>query len=435
MASNIQFKELLVALINERSITGFRQVKRDWLMKEPIDNDFSEQEIYDIVQTHFSRYGNLPTIEQCRDYHIYLNQVEGTAQFFTDRIKNRVKLGIMHNKIIPELQSIAKYSEYDRLAVVLRESLSEIAFETDDATVSSMSREIDNVIGRYHDNRRQFSLKGVTTGWSGLDEVTEGIQPGDIFVVVARPNIGKSYLLFNMALKAYQAGHSALVCSLEMSKNQVCNRMASIQAKVRPDLLNKGRLGQYGYEQLLDESEFFRNNEGLYVMSGDMKLSVADIDAAIRQYNPDIVYIDAAYLLAPEKKRKSSDNRRETISDVLEDLKRMAINRNKPVVVTTQFNRQVKKRARAELDLSQIAETDVIGQIASVVLGVRLGNPPNETDTRILEVMKNREGPLVKFEVNFNFGGMDFSFSRMIDDNPLEATPSEDDNVDVGWMA
>jgi len=157
----------------------------------------------------------------------------------------------------------------------------------------------------------------------------------------------------------------------------------------------------------------------LHLISGDFRKSVSDIERIAYQTNPDIVYLDAGYLLVPEKKSFTNKSRRELIADVIEGLKAVARNLNIPIVVTVQFNRNVKENMKQDLTLESIGETDVIGQIASVVLGIRKGREGAETVERRLELIKNRDGiDGKKFLVNFGFEPVDFTFlEEIVGDN------------------
>lgn len=88
---------------------------------------------------------------------------------------------------------------------------------------------------------------------------------------------------------------------------------------------------------------------------------------------------------------------------MVQELKKLSIRYDIPVVISVQFNRNQKSKSKNPLDLSDIAGTDSIPQDASIVMGVRSGPSPNETNQRIIEVMKNREGETPKFATAFSF--------------------------------
>ena len=167
----------------------------------------------------------------------------------------------------------------------------------------------------------------------------------------------------------------------------------------------------------------------VHLMSGDAIRSVADIEQAIALHLPDAIYIDAAYLLSPASEvRRYGAARWEELTEVVRQLKQIAIRYNRPIFLTFQLNRQVKKRQRRELELSDIGGTDAIPQDASVVLGLLHGNPPLEQMRRIVQMMKNREGELFNMLINYGFSPVSFH------ELPMDEGGEELGANNVGWM-
>ena len=143
---------------------------------------------------------------------------------------------------------------------------------------------------------------------------------------------------------------------------------------------------------------------GVYVVSGDMEKHVEGLESFVAETSPDIVLVDAAYLLTTEAKRKGGIAKWEQIGEVIGTLKKIGIRHDRPVVITVQFNRNVKNNEPTrEMQLGDIAGSDAIPQDASIVMGVRRGQPPFDMVRRQVTVMKNREGAVGSFEVKFSF--------------------------------
>ena len=120
----------------------------------------------------------------------------------------------------------------------------------------------------------------------------------------------------------------------------------------------------------------------------------------------------------------------EAISEVVRELKSLAINRDIPIVASVQFNRNQKNKGNKELDLGDIAGSDSIPQDASIVLGIQKGNAPFEEVTRVVEVMKNREGMTPKMATAFTFAPVDFSEIPLVEEGD-----EADDTYDTSWMS
>ena len=117
---------------------------------------------------------------------------------------------------------------------------------------------------------------------------------------------------------------------------------------------------------------------------------------------------------------------------VIRELKQMAIRFDIPIVLSVQFNRNQKKRSNKALDLGDIAGSDSIPQDASIVLGVRQGQPPFQERQRVIEGMKNREGMDATFAINFGFDPVDMSETEFIEQTEGETQPAAP--VDNAWM-
>ena len=181
----------------------------------------------------------------------------------------------------------------------------------------------------------------------------------------------------------------------------------------------------------------------VHLLAGNMKKSVRAIETMVLETNPQALYIDAAYLLSPAGRKQGYVSKWETISEVVGELKVLALEYNIPVVISVQFNRGVRSNStalRKSLDMGDIAGSDSIPQDASVVLGIRKGRPPMDRVTRIIEVMKNREGETPVFATSFTFSPVNMEEIPLVDADPDsveegEAPPVTRTNLqDMGWM-
>lgn len=271
----------------------------------------------------------------------------------------------------------------------------------------------------YDEANQKAGLRGIPTGWQHLDETTGGWFGDDLISVVGRIGVGKTYILLYMAYAAWRAGYNVLFVSMELGVTQLIRRLFGIHTKINPDLIRKGRLSTYIAGQLQEHASAMQNGVPFNVIAGGFKKSVETVQAVADATDPDIIYVDAGYLLVPMKKRKTSDGRRETISDTIEDLKRITIERHRPVVQSTQFNRSAERiRTRetqqenanptSHLTLGKIAETDVIGQSSSVVMGAAKAFPPLSEIRRWIAMMKGREGEGGRFQIKYEFSPVCF---------------------------
>ncbi len=255
------------------------------------------------------------------------------------------------------------------------------------------------------------SLTGITTGWEPLDFAMDGYNRDDLVVWVGRPGRGKSWLLLNQCHAAWVAGYKPLYISMEMGAEQNMRRLLGIHSGINPTLIKKGRIGTLAQPILDRAAAELLAQRPLHMVTANFSRTVDQIATFIEEYQPDICYIDAGYLLSPKKKRFGSGGRRETISDVIEELKELGVNTGIPIVITVQFNRGAEQRRRganasrqegggattvdplSHLSLAEIGETDVIGQAASHVLGIEYPPYPiPPSSARVFGFLKGREG-------------------------------------------
>jgi replicative DNA helicase len=151
-----------------------------------------------------------------------------------------------------------------------------------------------------------------------------------------------------------------------------------------------------------------------YFLSGDFSQRVGQVERMLNEYELDAIYIDAAYLLTPEGQKRGTISRWEQIADVIKELKRLALKYNKPVIISVQMNRNVKKSTTRTLDSSDIGGSDSIPQDASILLGLRQGPAPFERTRRCIDLFKNRDGEESTIQINYQFNPVNLDESEML---------------------
>lgn len=254
------------------------------------------------------------------------------------------------------------------------------------------------------------TITGITTGYHPLDVAMDGYNRDDLVVWVGRPGRGKSWILLKQCHAAWVAGYKPLYISMEMGGAQNMRRLLGIQSGINPTLIKRGQIDTLAQPILDRAAHELLEQRPLHMVTANFSRDVDSIANFIDEYQPDICYIDAGYLLSPKKKRFGAGGRRETISDVIEELKELGVNTGIPIVITVQFNRTAEQRRRggnqaraegqqadvnpiAHLSLAEIGETDVIGQTASHVLGIEYPPFPLPNNLyRVFGFLKGREG-------------------------------------------
>lgn len=412
--SNTTGMQLLGAIIKNIQVRDFREVDPELLLEPGI-----ERRAFDFIRRHHETHHVLPGINEINDNtSIVLPDTDQPVSYYMQRTRQRALFNSLAQDEGPYTRLQEALSSPRTRMREIHEAIDEMhrikmrfvdggtGIETSDYLLSEVARLTAEA--RMSDG----SIPGITTGYHEVDEEMGGYNPGDLVVWVGRPGRSKSWKLLKQCHAAWDAGYKPLYVSMEMGGVQNMRRLVGIHSGINPTHMKRGTIQTLAHPYFQRAIAELLEKRPLHMVTANFSRTVAQIASFIDEYTPDIVYIDAGYLLSPKKKRFGSSGRRETISDVIEELKELAANSNIPFVITVQFNRQAEHRRRsasgegfnpiAHLSLAEIGETDVIGQVATHVLGIEYPPPPLQTNRyRCFGFLKGREGESGWWLTNF----------------------------------
>jgi replicative DNA helicase len=240
-------------------------------------------------------------------------------------------------------------------------------------------------------------LTGITTGFKYLDEKTSGLQKSDLIILAARPAMGKTAFALTLALNAAVKGKaSVMVFSLEMAKEQLTQRLLSMESKVDMQTLKTGKLERRDWDDLsialdvLSKTNIhIDDTAGINIM--EMKSKCRRLKA---EEGLDLVIIDYLQLMTPEGK---ADSRTQEVSVISRNLKLLARELDCPVIVLSQLSRAPEQRTDHRPMLSDLRESGSIEQDADIVIFLYRDDYYNE-DTEVpgeceVIIAKQRSGP------------------------------------------
>lgn len=248
------------------------------------------------------------------------------------------------------------------------------------------------------ENREDYL--GLPTGFMDLDKTITGLNKSDLVLIGARPSMGKTSFALNLARNvAVKGKKKVLFFSLEMSKDQLAQRILSTEARIRGNKMRTGNFSPKEWEQLTAASVFLSDCE-LY-FDDTSNITVPEMKARVRRLkNVDCVFIDYLQLMQSSKK---TDNRVQEVSEITRSLKLMAKDLNIPVVTCAQLARGTETRGKSHKpQLSDLRESGSIEQDADIVIMLyredyykRDESEPQEisVNTAELLIQKNRHGP------------------------------------------
>ena len=249
------------------------------------------------------------------------------------------------------------------------------------------------------------NVTGVATGFLDLDYKTAGLQPSDLILVAARPSMGKTAFVLNVAeYVAFKQNKTVAIFSLEMSKEQLVNRMLSMESNVDSQKLRTGSLTDADWDAVV---------EGIGVIGGSKLIiddtpgiSITELRSKCRkmklEYGLSMVIIDYLQLMSGSGTR-SGDNRQQEISEISRSLKALARELNAPVIALSQLSRACESRQDHRPMLSDLRESGAIEQDADVVMFLYRDDYYNKDTDRpnVAEVIiaKQRNGPIGTIEL------------------------------------
>jgi len=265
-------------------------------------------------------------------------------------------------------------------------------------------------IDSLHEHRGQ--LRGVPTGFTDLDNMLAGLQGSDLIIIAARPSIGKTSLALNIALTAARDSHFAVgIFSLEMSKEQVIDRLLSAQSGIDAWKLRTGNLASDDFERL---SEAMGKLAEVPIYIDDSAfMNVMEIRTKARRLKAekglDLVIVDHIQLMEGSR---TYEGRVQEISEISRSLKALAKELGIPVMAVSQLSRAVEQRPRKIPQLSDLRESGSIEQDADVVLFIyreEYYEPDTERkNIADIYIAKHRNGPTGRVELYFDSSRMVF---------------------------
>ena len=248
-------------------------------------------------------------------------------------------------------------------------------------------------------SRNQGNVTGIATGFLDLDYKTAGMQPADLVLVAARPSMGKTAFVLNIAQHvAFKLNQTVAIFSLEMSKEQLVNRLFSLESRVDSQHLRTGNLTDMEWEKLIESAGVIGQSN--LIIDDTPGISIAELRSKCRKYKMDhdlkMIIID--YLQLMSGGGRGSESRQQEISDISRSLKALARELSVPVIALSQLSRAVEQRPDHRPMLSDLRESGAIEQDADVVMFIYRDDYYNkDTDKKgIAEIIiaKQRNGPI-----------------------------------------
>ena len=247
-------------------------------------------------------------------------------------------------------------------------------------------------------------VTGVPTGFTDLDYRTAGMQPSDLVLIAARPSMGKTAFVLNIAQHvAFKKDLCVAIFSLEMSKEQLVNRLFAMESRVDSQAIRTGNLTDEDWDKLVEGVNIVGRSK--LIIDDTPGISISEMRTKCRKYKLEfglkMIIID--YLQLMSGSGRKSDNRQQEISEISRSLKALARELEVPVLALSQLSRAVESRTDKRPMLSDLRESGAIEQDADVVMFLYRDDYYNKDSAsqNIAEVIvaKQRNGPIGTVEL------------------------------------
>jgi replicative DNA helicase len=286
--------------------------------------------------------------------------------------------------------------EPERVADQAEQRIYEVARHDEKDQIATLRDLVDEAMTDLEKiQNRESAFAGVATGFRDLDTRLSGLQAGNLIVVAARPGVGKSSFVTNLARNvAIESKLSVAMFSLEMSRWEIGMRLLCSEARVPWDSIRNKRVGAEDWSRIAQAADTLHEAPLFIVDSGNVTL--VDIRAkarrlAARQHGLGLIIVDYLQLMSHTRR---VDNRQQEIAEISRGLKMFAKELGIPIIAVSQLNRDPERRQDKRPQLSDLRESGAIEQDADVVIFIhRDDSDPDKKSIAEMIVAKHRNGP------------------------------------------
>lgn len=369
----------------------FEAMQKIYMQNDPIDM----VSVTDVL----SKQGLLESVGDY-DYFVKLTNILPSA-FNYEHYTEIVKRDSLMRRLIDAGQQIITqaYSSTSRQPLIDAEKMIlDISEQGASSSLIRVSENVDNVFVALQEIQKDKSkMRGVTTGFYGVDKLTNGLQKGNLVILAARPGFGKTSFAMNVVVNAAKAGHKCAIFSLEMSKDELVQRMLCSIGLVDMAKALSGDLDSTEW-QALNAARAKLKELDIYIddNSSANPLEIASKCRRLKhEKGLDMIMIDYLQLMSSPDS-KLADNRQQEISTFTRTLKISAKDLGIPILLLSQLSRATEKRTDHTPMLSDLRESGSIEQDADIVLFIN--RPDQYADSKAennlveLVIAKNRNG-------------------------------------------
>jgi len=362
--------------------------------------DPKDRRVFDTIVEFNARHGAVPTVSVLKmDFPEYkFVKAAEPLSFLIEEIQRKHSLALLEGGLSGAVEAY-EARDPDTAIGVLMDAISQISTDIPvgrdvDLTETGMER-----MKRYRElqDNPDFLL-GAPTGFHSLDRATQGLQKEHLVVITGPPKVGKSAIMLLVAMAAWVSGHTVLMFTFEMSNDEMSERFDAFKAGISTHRLRTGRLKKDEWDKL---EKMMRQIESMppFWFSADSSgaSTLSGISAKVAKIKPDVLFVDGIYLMMDEITGES--NTTQSLTNLTRGFKRMAQNKEIPVVISSQVL-EWKMDKKKGVTLNSIGYASSFGQDANTVIAVER---TDDTQINKIKVVASRNCPPMEVFIQWNW--------------------------------
>lgn len=413
---NTSEAQFLNKLLTDRNLKSFFDSQVTGINEDCFTEDITKG-VWNFVKTHVEQYRNLPDLRTVK---------EQIPQFEPGDSPERIEY--YQSKVINQKQKIIIAGFARTIAELVTTDETVKAIETIRNTYEILVKNTQiSEFGKFRDMLDRIesyqgrigsgeSPMGVPTGITPLDQHFLGFRPGDYGVLSGRPGEGKTTLALFMAFSAFMAGYKVSYITLEMPREQLFEKLDALATGISINKIKKLALTPAEVQHYKEKAEEIHSHTSdILVHDRTGSCTIVTIEAIINQDEPDIIFIDPLYLMQKPKGMKDWEG----IKQNSNDLKQLAMRYKKPIIITSQINREGKGALNMgdAPSIENLSYSDAIGQDADHAFVLTGNERTRHFQAKRLTSIKLRGAEpkdiVIKWDPKTNFVEFMYDYARM----------------------
>lgn len=368
------------------------------------------QSIWIWILNYWRNYGAVPSErafhQEFGDFTIYDSSLEPFPALVDELYHSykRQKLVETISAVMPALNNNLVDEAFNELSAGLQKASTETAHLRDVDIIQNWETRLE----RYEEMRNMpNALRGIPTGFMGLDRITAGLRPQQLITFVGEAKKGKSLINLIMANAAHQHGISPMFVSFEMSIEEQEARYDALLSGVPHTRIIRGDLTKRDMEKIAKALKLRKNMHPFHMTEDTASLTtVSAIAGKVQQYRPGVLFVDGVYLMDDENGEPKGSP--QALTNITRSLKRMAQRFDIPIIGTTQvLSWKLGNKKSRQITADAIGYTSSFAQDSDLVLGVE--SDPDIDNQAIIRVILARTAPKGEIHIKWDWENMDFT--------------------------